>query len=30
MKAYEIDPDAFPNDKKKAKKALMLMQKAEI
>ena len=30
MKAYEIDPDAFPNDKKKAEKALMLMQKVEI
>ena len=30
MKAYEIDPDAFSNNDKKAKKARYLMDKTEI
>jgi len=30
MKAYKIDPNAFPNAKKKAKKARMMMEKEEV
>jgi len=29
MKAYEIDPEAFPNNEKKAEKARFMMQKTE-
>jgi len=30
MKAYEIDPEAFPNNQKKAEKARVLMQKVAV
>ncbi len=30
MKAYEIDPVAFPKNNKKAKKALMLLEREAV